>query len=143
MTAGPASFTLRVRTAMDAIGPASEQAESWLAEQRVSADAAYLVSLAIEELVTNCIKYAYDDSNDHTVDIVLSVHAGDLNVEVIDDGRPFNPLEVPAPDLSLAMNDRPIGGLGLHLLRELADDVKYERRNGTNRLLLTKRLSVS
>jgi len=127
---------------MDAIAPASEQAESWLAAQQVSADAAYLVSLAIEELVTNCIKYAYDDSNDHTVDIVLSVHAGALKVEVIDDGRAFNPLEVPAPDLSLAMRDRPIGGLGIHLLRELADEVKYERRDGTNRFLLTKRLST-
>ena len=71
---------------------------------------------------------AYDDSNDHIVDIVLSVDSGALNVEVIDDGRAFNPLEVPAPDLSLAMSDRPIGGLGIHLLRELADEVKYERR---------------
>jgi len=65
-----------------------------------------------------------------------------LKVEVIDDGRAFNPLEVPAPDLSLAMRDRPIGGLGIHLLRELADEVKYERRDGTNRFLLTKRLST-
>ena len=56
MTADGASFTLHVRSAMDAIAPASEQAESWLARQRVSADAAYLVSLAIEEVVTNCIK---------------------------------------------------------------------------------------
>jgi len=142
MTADRSSFTLHVRSAIDAIASASEQAESWLAGQEVSADAAYLVSLAIEELVTNCIKYAYDDSNDHTVDIVLSVHAGALKVEVIDDGRAFNPLEVPAPDLSLAMRDRPIGGLGIHLLRELADEMKYERRDGRNRLLLTKRLST-
>ncbi|MET0166094.1 MAG: ATP-binding protein [Vicinamibacterales bacterium] len=81
MRLGVASFTLHVRSAMEAIGPASEQAESWLATQRVSSDAASLVSLAIEELVTNCIKYDYDDSNDHTVDIVLSVDDGALTVE--------------------------------------------------------------
>jgi two-component sensor histidine kinase len=81
MRLGGASFTLHVRSAREAIGPASEQAESWLATQRVSSDAASLVSLAIEELVTNCIKYGYDDSNDHTVDIVLSVDDGALRVE--------------------------------------------------------------
>jgi anti-sigma regulatory factor (Ser/Thr protein kinase) len=139
MKPGGASVTLHVQSAMEAIGPATEQAESWLAGQRVSSDAAYLVSLAIEELVTNCIKYGYDDSNDHTIDIVLSIDDGVLRVEVIDDGRPFNPLEVPPPDLSLAMEDRPIGGLGIHLLRELADEARYERRNGTNRLTLIKR----
>src|SRR5262249_33665166 len=102
-----ASFTLHVRTAMEAIGPATRQAESWLAGQHASPDAAYLVSLAIEELVTNCIKYGYDDTNDHFVDVVLSVADGALRVEVIDDGRAFNPLGVPAPDVSLAMEDRP------------------------------------
>jgi len=141
MKAGGASFTLHVRSAIEAIAPASERAESWLAEQQVSADVAYLASLAIEELVTNCIKYGYDESNDHTVKVVLSVDDGALRIEVIDDGRAFNPLAVPAPDLSLAMADRPIGGLGIHLLRKLADDVTYERRDGTNRLMLTKRIT--
>jgi anti-sigma regulatory factor (Ser/Thr protein kinase) len=141
MTSGAPSFTLRVRSSVEAIGPASEQAETWLAGQGVSPDAAYLVSLAIEELVTNCIKYGYDDSQDHTVVIVISVEAGALRVEVIDDGRPFNPLDAPAPDLSLEMADRPVGGLGIHLLRELADEVAYERRDGTNHLKLTKRIS--
>jgi anti-sigma regulatory factor (Ser/Thr protein kinase) len=135
-----ASLTLQVRPAMEAIGPASEQAERWLADQRVPPEAAYLVSLAIEELVTNCLKYAYDDSDSHTVDFVLGLRDGALTVEVIDDGRAFNPLEVPSPDLSVAMEDRPIGGLGIHLLRELADEVSYERRQGTNRLKLRKKL---
>ena len=141
MTPVPASMTLHVRNAMDAIRPAIEQAEAWLAEHRVSFDAFYLASLAIEELVTNCIKYAYDDPRDHTIEITLTVDAGALRVEVIDDGHAFNPLEAPGPDVSLAIEDRPIGGLGLHLLRELADEVTYERRDGTNRLMLTKSMS--
>jgi anti-sigma regulatory factor (Ser/Thr protein kinase) len=139
MTPGRESLTLHIRSALDAIRPATEQAEVWLAEQRVSFEAMYLASLAIEELVTNCIKYGYDDSKDHTVDIVFVVEAGALTMEVIDDGNPFNPLEAPSPNLSVAMEDRPIGGLGLHLLRELSDEMSYERRDGTNRLRLTKR----
>jgi serine/threonine-protein kinase RsbW len=140
MNPAGATFTVHVRSAMEAIGPAARQAESWLAGQRVSSEAAGFVSLAIEELVTNCIKYGYDDSNDHTVDVVLSVDDGTLRIEVIDDGHAFNPLEIPGPDKSLAMENWPIGGLGIHLLRELADEARYERRDGTNRLTLTKRM---
>ena len=79
--------------------------------------------------------------DDHTIDVVLTVNDGALRIEVIDDGQPFNPLEVPEPDTSLAMADRPIGGLGIHLLRELADEATYERRDRTNRLVLLKRMS--
>jgi anti-sigma regulatory factor (Ser/Thr protein kinase) len=134
-------MTLHVAGTMEAIRPATVQAEAWLAEHRVSFEAMYLVSLAIEELVTNCIKYGYRDSKDHTIDFVLSVDGGTLTMDIIDDGNPFNPLEAPQPDLSLPIESRPIGGLGLHLLRELADDARYERRDSTNRLTLTKRMS--
>jgi len=141
MTRPRGSLTLHVRTENEAIRPAAEQAESWLAERLAPSDASYLVSLAIEELVTNCIKYGYDDSHGHTVDIVLSLDDRTLTMEVIDDGRAFNPLNVPPPDMSLAMEGRPIGGLGLHLVRQLADQMTYERRNNTNRLVLTRRMS--
>ena len=141
MSSSRASLTLHVPGTMEAIHPATVQAETWLGEQRVSFEAMYLVSLAIEELVTNCIKYGYQDTNGHTIDFLLSVDEGALTLEVIDDGNPFNPLDAPRPDLSLPPEKRPIGGLGLHLLRELADEMRYERRDGTNRLRLTKRMS--
>jgi serine/threonine-protein kinase RsbW len=140
MNPEPASCTLHVRSAIDAIGPATERAEAWLSGQQVTADASYLVSLALEELVTNCIKYGYDDAAEHIVVVVLTVDSDALTMEVIDDGRAFNPLEAPKPDLSLAADDRPVGGLGIHLLRELSDDMLYQRRDGRNRLVLTKRM---
>ena len=132
---------MHVRSAVDAIGPATDQAEAWLSGHEASAGTTYLVALAIEELITNCIKYGYDDAAEHFVDIVFSVRDGALSMEVIDDGHAFNPLEAPPPDLSLAMEDRPIGGLGIHLLRELADGLTYERRNGTNRVVIRKRMT--
>ena len=140
MSSGEASLTLHVPGTVDAIHPATVQAEAWLVEQQVSFEAMYLVSLAIEELVTNCIKYGYKDSASHTIDFLLRVDGQILRLEVIDDGSPFNPLEAPRPDLSLPPEQRPIGGLGLHLLRELADEMRYERRDGTNRLTLIKRM---
>jgi anti-sigma regulatory factor (Ser/Thr protein kinase) len=134
-------LTLQVRNTVDAIAPASGAAEEWLARQRVSPDVSFLVSLAIEELVTNCIKYGYDDAREHTIHITLSVADQTLTMLVVDDGHAFDPLTAPPPDLSLEMKDRPIGGLGIHMLRKLADDVAYERRNATNRVTLTKRIS--
>jgi anti-sigma regulatory factor (Ser/Thr protein kinase) len=141
MTQPRASLTLHVPSTLDAIRQATEQAESWLAEQHVSFEGMYLASLTIEELVTNCIKYGYDTPDGHTIDMVFSVDEQVLTIEVVDDGNPFNPLDAPKPDISSPIENRRIGGLGLHLLRELSDDASYERRDGTNRLTLSKRMS--
>jgi len=132
------NLTLKVRNARDAIAPASEAAEIWLQKYRPSAEALYFVLLAIEELVLNCIKYGYDDDGEHTIEIVLSVDDGMLTMVVMDDGHAFDPLSAPRPDLSLGLADRPLGGLGIYLLRGLADHVAYERRDGTNRVTLSK-----
>jgi len=136
----PETFNLRVVNTVEAIPPASEAAEAWLAERQVAPNVVFLVILAIEELVTNCIKYGYDDADAHTIDIELSVDASKLTMVVADDGHPFDPLAATPPDLSLAIEDRPIGGLGIHMLRELTDEMTYERRDGANRVTLIKRV---
>lgn len=133
-------LTLEVHNVREAIAPASQAAESWLLQINASPDALYLVRLAIEELVLNCIKYGYDDNADHTILIKLSVTGELLTITVIDDGHPFDPLTAPPPDLSVDLLDRPIGGLGLHMLRELADHFSYRRCDNTNQLTLTKRM---
>ena len=134
------SLTLHVRNKGEAIAPANEAAETWLATQEISPEAAFFAGLTIEELVTNCIKYGYDDSGEHTIDIELSVADRTLTILVVDDGHAFDPLAAPPPDMSDAIEDRPIGGLGIHMLRELADNVSYQRRDNTNRVTLTKRM---
>ncbi len=128
------SLTLEVRNSLDAIAPASGKAEAWLKRHQASSPALNLVLLAIEELVINCIQYGYDDVNEHTITVVLSIEDKNLTINVLDDGHPFDPLAAPEPDLSLEIGDRPIGGLGIHLLRQLADHMAYERLDGTNRL---------
>jgi anti-sigma regulatory factor (Ser/Thr protein kinase) len=134
------SLTIEVRNSADAIGPASATAERWLESYQPSAKVLNLVLLAIEELVTNCIQYGYDDAHQHTIVIVLSMNDSSLTMIVIDDGHPFDPLMSSPPDFSGNVRDRPIGGLGIHLLRQLADHIEYERRDGNNRLTLTTRM---
>jgi anti-sigma regulatory factor (Ser/Thr protein kinase) len=134
------SLTLEIRNSHAALAPAAEAAGAWLQSHRASTDAMYFTLLAIEELVTNCIDYGYDDASEHTIVILLSAAQEMLTMVVIDDGHPFDPLARPNPDLSMPLQDRPIGGLGIYLLRELADHIAYERRDGQNRLKLTKQL---
>ncbi len=103
-------------------------------------DAAYVAILAVEELVSNCIKYGYDDTAPHEIDVALSVDDSALTVTIVDDGHPFDPVQAPPPDLTLPIEQRPIGGLGLHLLRTLSSEMRYERRGDTNRITLVARL---
>ncbi len=134
------NLMLKVRNSVAAIVPASEAAEAWLKRSDPSPEAEFFLLLAIEELVTNCIKYGYDDTAEHTIVIVLSTANEMLTITVTDDGHPFDPLSAPRPNLALDIQDRPIGGLGIYLLRELADEVAYERRDDRNHLALTKHI---
>ena len=135
------SLTIEVKNTHDAIAPAAEKAEAWLEAYDPSPKAMYLVPLAIEEIVTNCIHYGYDDADEHTIVITLSVADETLTITVVDDGHEFDPLAREGPDLTAPAEGRPIGGLGIHMLRSLSDGMAYERRGGTNHLTLTKRLS--
>ena len=134
------SFRIEVPNRRDAIAPAMEAAEAWLEERQAPPKVAYFVALAIEEIVTNCIHYGYEDDGEHTIIVTLDVQDGTLAVGIVDDGRAFDPMAAPEPDLSIKVQDRRVGGLGIHLLRNLADRIQYQRLDGTNRIILEKRL---
>ncbi len=96
-------------------------------------------SLALDELMTNVISYAYDDTGDHAIRLRLSHSDGLMQAELEDDGKPFNPLETPPPDLTPSLEDRPIGGLGVHFVKTMMDRVTYRREGGKNILTMSKR----
>lgn len=93
--------------------------------------------LAVDEACTNVIRYAYAPEEGE-VTVVCTVTSGGATVCITDSGRPFNPLDVAAPDLSGSIEDRPIGGLGVHLIRSLMDEVTYEYVEGKNILCMTR-----
>ena len=134
-------LTLRVKNAFAEIPAANEAVSRWLTDRNAPPAADYLANLAIEELVTNCIKYGYDDSAEHIIEIELKLSAGELILTVTDDGHPFNPLELPERDTNLPLEDLPIGGLGIHLLRKMSERMDYARVDGKNRLTLRKSLA--
>ena len=98
-----------------------------LAENRIPANIIADVRLIAEEVVCNAMDHGLSQDEQHEIMVELSGRDGRLHLSFRDDGVPFNPLEAPPPDLDADILDRPIGGLGLHLIRELAEDVRYER----------------
>jgi sigma-B regulation protein RsbU (phosphoserine phosphatase) len=98
------------------------------------------LNLALEEAVTNVIMYAYPQGSDGLVDIEAVIRKDSIDFMVIDSGKAFDPTAVPDANIESALEDRPIGGLGIFLVRNIMDTVKYERKEGKNLLSMTKRI---
>ncbi len=118
------------------------EVEEWLAGADVPFSGIYLANLTVEELVTNCIKYGYAavDTTDKGIDVAISIVGGELRIILSDDATPFDPLAQAAPDLSLPIEERPIGGLGIHMLRQMSTGFAYAFENGRNVVTITKQL---
>jgi anti-sigma regulatory factor (Ser/Thr protein kinase) len=95
-------------------------------------------NLALDELFTNIISYGFDDKNEHTIRITISFQNDELVFNIEDDGIPFNPTEVESPDLECTIEECRIGGLGIHLAKNLMDEVCYQRCKDKNILTLKK-----
>jgi anti-sigma regulatory factor (Ser/Thr protein kinase) len=134
-------LALQINAHFGAISGANDSVSKWLTDQNVHSSVQYLANLAIEELVTNCIKYGYQDHREHVIDIRLQIADNQLAVTVIDDGCPFNPLDAPEPNTHLPIERRPVGGLGIHLLRQMSDKMEYSRSNGRNHTTVRKSIN--
>jgi sigma-B regulation protein RsbU (phosphoserine phosphatase) len=98
--------------------------------------------VVLDELLTNVISYAYLDGERHDIGIKVELSADRLKVSMVDDGIPFNPLGMETPDTELALEDRKIGGLGIHLVRKMMDRVSYRRRIEKNVITVLKFLNT-
>lgn len=96
------------------------------------------MQIALDEVLNNITKYAYSDKAEHKIDICVHMRDSALEVVIEDGGAPFDPLAIPAPDVSAPLQERRVGGIGIHFVRELMDEVSYERIGERNRLVLRK-----
>ena len=111
-----------------------------LAREAVHPGVAHDVQLIVEEVVCNALDHGAMEGREHEVAVGLSFGEGRIRLEFRDDCRAYNPLEQPDPDLHADILERPIGGLGVHLVRELAEEVSYARREPHNILRVVLRL---
>jgi anti-sigma regulatory factor (Ser/Thr protein kinase) len=120
----------------------SRRIEDWIKSftevAHLSLTARNAFDLALVEWVTNVIAYAFDDAREHWITIRFLASPGQARVEVEDDGREFNPLTLPQVDTGAPLEQRAIGGLGVHMVRQLMDSVEYRRETGRNILTMTR-----
>jgi anti-sigma regulatory factor (Ser/Thr protein kinase) len=99
------------------------------------------INLALDELFTNIISYGFKDDEEHVIKITILPQNDTLCLCIEDDGIPFNPAEVQEPDLKCSIEECKIGGLGIHLAKNLMDEVCYERCGDKNILTLKKTIA--
>lgn len=113
------------------------------AAARAGAEAVAALQLAVDEACNNIIEHGYAGRGDGTIDLSCEADAGSLRVTIVDHGRAFSPETIAPADTTSGWRERPLGGLGWHLIRSSVDDVDYrpDPAHG-NRLTLVKRLAA-
>ncbi|MDA3929567.1 MAG: ATP-binding protein [Prolixibacteraceae bacterium] len=98
------------------------------------------LNLVLEEAITNIIFYAFNDENEHEITIILLIKNNEFIITIEDEGIAFDPTAKKDPDIALAVEDRPIGGLGIFLISKIMDHVSYKREQNKNMLILKKNI---
>jgi anti-sigma regulatory factor (Ser/Thr protein kinase) len=129
------SESLSLTAAIEFLGPATEFARRGAEQAGLTGDCLGAVDLVLEELFANVARYSYPAGAAGEVEITWSVpKPGLLSIEMSDQGVPFDPLSRDEPGLADSLRDRPVGGLGLFLIRRLTSTLTYRRDGGRNRV---------
>lgn len=109
-------------------------------EFSLAPDLVFNLTLVMEEAVVNVINYAYPKEEHEKIYVSARLHGGSIIMVIADNGKEFDPTLAPEADITLSAEERPIGGLGIFLIRNIMNEVKYERIEGKNILTLEKKL---
>lgn len=119
---------------ISAVSRATEQVEAFCKDRGIADAVARKFSLALDETLTNTVSYAFPEGGSHCIAVRIEHRAGYLTATVSDDGAPFDPLSQAVPDIHAPVEHRKVGGLGIHLVRSLMEQVEYHRRGERNEL---------
>ena len=125
------------------IAVAADRIDEFCSLNGIPPATAYAVNLSVDELLTNTISYGYEDSAEHRIDLMIRLDGDVLAVEISDDGIEFAPDSADDPDTNASIEDRPIGGLGIFLTRQMMDRFDYRRDEGRNIVTLTKKTGIA
>ena len=112
--------------------------ESFAAANNLPEQVVFQVNLCLDELLTNTISYGFPQGGEHEITVEIVLQGGALVITTHDGGLAFNPLERAEADTSQSIEERPIGGLGIHLVRKMMDEIEYRRESGQNVLVMKK-----
>jgi serine/threonine-protein kinase RsbW len=139
----PNTFFFELRNHLSELTTLGEKLESVGSALGLPQRCLFEINLALDELFTNIISYGFQDQSEHFIRVNISADRDVLTVVLEDDGIAFNPVASIPPELPCSLDECKVGGLGIHLVKNLMDEVAYERRAGTNVLTLKKSIEKS
>ena len=108
----------------------------WIDDLAIPEQEKYFIYSALEELLSNKIRYGFEDSVRHDIAVRIAADGEAVRIELEDDGPEFDPTLQPAPDIDRNMSDGVVGGLGIELVRRICSEMTYRREDGFNRIAL-------
>ena len=133
---------LSVKNRVDEIARVNQLFNAFADRHGVTSGTRRAMNLVFDDLLNNIVSYAYHDDDEHTIEVRVELSSDRLAVTVTDDGIPFDPFASAAPDTALSLEERQSGGLGIHLVRNMMDEVSYSRRTDKNVVVLVKHLKA-
>jgi serine/threonine-protein kinase RsbW len=127
---------LTIRNDLAELSRVNELANELLERRSAEQEVVYATNLALEEVLSNVIRHGYGDEDRHEIALVLRVGEDGVEVQVVDDGREFDPVAAPQAQVHIPLAKRQAGGLGIHLLRAFVSEIRYERLGDRNFLWL-------
>lgn len=132
------SFGLKIKNRHDEIKSLEGRFTEFCGGHKIKKEVCDKIKVVFDELLTNVMDYAFPDGQEHSISIQVDLHTNKLVLQIEDDGIAFNPFLKEAPDTNLSMEDREVGGLGIHLVKNLMDEYNYKRLIGKNVITLVK-----
>jgi anti-sigma regulatory factor (Ser/Thr protein kinase) len=136
----PTSADLTLRCDLDEVARADAWLQEFCSGHGVVEDALYDLRLCLDEVLANVIRHGYGIGETGKIQVTVACPGDRVRLEIRDAAAPFNPLDASDPDLDVAPEDRPIGGLGIFLVKQLMDTVSYDYEGGENRLAMERSL---
>jgi len=132
---------IHIKSRLSGVGIMNEQLAKICKEWSIDKDVAFSMNLALEEIVTNIIEHGYNGHEEYDIAIRFSLEKHNLRIQIKDSAPEFNPVALPEPDdLNKPLEERHIGGLGIHLVKKFTDNFTYRRMNSKNVISLLKKL---
>jgi anti-sigma regulatory factor (Ser/Thr protein kinase) len=133
------AIEMQIANDMSELARVAASVESFAAHHNLSNGVVVALNVSLDEILNNIISYAYEDAGHHDIMVRLELRHETIEVVVEDDGKPFDPLAVSTPR---PRSETAVGGVGLHFVRNLMDQLEYAHRDGINRLRLVKKLTA-
>jgi PAS domain S-box-containing protein len=132
---------LKIKNQLEQLGVIEDEFFEFALQNDIPAGDRQKVSIVLDELLNNVVNYAFQDEEEHEIEVEIEYSGERLVITITDEGIPFNPFQREKPDISADVDDREIGGLGIHLVRSVMDEYDYQRHINKNVVRLVKMIN--